>query len=66
MEEQRIVMGVPEFWVDTTSVLIPELLVEFLQKRITLGLPQFTLTDIKSKAGEFKDKSQDIAIRYEK
>jgi vacuolar-type H+-ATPase subunit E/Vma4 len=65
MEEQRVVMGIPEFWVDTTSVLIPELLVDFSQKRIVLGLPQFTLTDIKVKAGEIKDKSQDIATRYE-
>lgn len=65
MEKQEIVMGVPEFWVDTTSVLIPELLVDFSQKKIVLGLPQFTLTDIKVKAGEIRDKSEQIAAKYQ-
>lgn len=65
MEEQRIVLGIPEFWVDTTSILIPELVVDFSQKKIVMGLPQFTLTNIKVKAGEIKDKSQELASRYE-
>lgn len=65
MEEQRIVMGVPEFWVDTTSILIPELLIDFSQKKIVMGLPQFTLIDIEVKAGELADKSRDVADRYQ-
>lgn len=65
MEEQRIVMGIPEFWVDTTSILIPELLIDFSQKKIVMGLPQFTLIDIEVKAGELADKSKDVADRYQ-
>lgn len=65
MEEQRIVIGVPEFWIDTTGILIPELKVDFSQKKIVTGLPQFTLTDIKVKAGEIKEKSQHLAEKYQ-
>jgi len=46
MEEQRIVMGIPEFRVDTTSFKldIPE--VTMKTQKIIMGLPQFTLRSI--------------------
>jgi hypothetical protein len=64
MEEQRIVMGVPEFWVDTTSISIPELKIDFSQKRIVMGLPQFTVKEIEVEAREARDKANTLADKY--
>jgi hypothetical protein len=66
MEEQRIVMGIPEFWVDTTSVRIPELKIDFSQKKIVLGLPQIKVTNIEAAADKVKNKSEQLSEKYKR
>lgn len=65
MEEQRVVMGIPEFWVDTTTIDIPEIKVEFSQKRIVMGLPQFKVVNISAASKDLQDRSTRLSERYE-
>ncbi len=62
MQEQRIVVGIPEFRMDQTTISldIPE--VEMKTQEIVMGLPQFTLreakVDIQVKADALKAKAE--------
>jgi hypothetical protein len=58
MEEQRIVMGIPEFKTDRTSFKLDVPEVAMREQRIVLGLPQFTLTEISGEVRSIQDRSE--------
>lgn len=71
MQEQRIVVGIPEFKMDQTTITLDVPEVEMKTQEIIMGLPQFTLreakVDIQVRADALKAKAEQqvAAVRAE-
>ncbi|WP_395696919.1 hypothetical protein [Methylocella sp.] len=60
MQEQKIVMGVPEFKIDRTSMKIDIPEVTMKTQEIILGLPQFTLRSVHGEVNAITDRAENL------
>lgn len=65
MQEQRIVMGIPEFKIDRTSMKLDVPEVTMKTQEIILGLPQFTVVNVRAEYSQYQDRADALKSKAE-